>query len=116
MTRKFVWQVVTVAKFEGGHALNVIPESVTIGGTFRAYSGASFLQLKQRIDEVAVIPDTHLGFCGSSHQFITKLFSYCKSATLPKMSGCHSTSRREQMQRKRGFLGRQEAFLPCNNK
>ncbi|THG01022.1 hypothetical protein TEA_009822 [Camellia sinensis var. sinensis] len=31
-------QVVTVAKFQGGGAFNVIPNSVTIGGTFRAFS------------------------------------------------------------------------------
>ncbi|OIW11860.1 hypothetical protein TanjilG_31610 [Lupinus angustifolius] len=45
-------QVVTVAKFQGGNAFNVIPDSVTIGGTFRAFSKESFKQLKQRIEEV----------------------------------------------------------------
>ncbi|XP_009794201.1 IAA-amino acid hydrolase ILR1-like 4 [Nicotiana tabacum] len=45
-------QVVTVAKFKGGGAFNVIPDSVTIGGTFRAFSKESFTQLKQRIVEV----------------------------------------------------------------
>ncbi|GMI77954.1 IAA-ALANINE RESISTANT 3, JASMONIC ACID RESPONSIVE 3 [Hibiscus trionum] len=45
-------QVVTVAKFQGGNALNVIPDSVTIGGTFRAFSKASLIQLKQRIEAV----------------------------------------------------------------
>ncbi|KAL3352876.1 hypothetical protein AABB24_020721 [Solanum stoloniferum] len=45
-------QVVTVAKFKGGSAFNVIPDSVTIGGTFRAFSKESFTQLKQRIVEV----------------------------------------------------------------
>lgn len=45
-------QVVTVAKFQGGGAFNVIPDSVTIGGTFRAFSRESFMQLKQRIEEV----------------------------------------------------------------
>ncbi|KAH7519159.1 hypothetical protein FEM48_Zijuj08G0006200 [Ziziphus jujuba var. spinosa] len=45
-------QVVTVAKFQGGVAFNVIPDSVTIGGTFRAFSKESFIQLKQRIEEV----------------------------------------------------------------
>lgn len=45
-------QVVTVAKFKGGGAFNVIPDSVTIGGTFRAFSKESFLLLKQRIEEV----------------------------------------------------------------
>ncbi|KAJ4823680.1 IAA-amino acid hydrolase ILR1-like 4 [Turnera subulata] len=45
-------QVVTVAKFQGGGAFNVIPDSVTIGGTFRAFSKESFKQLRQRIEEV----------------------------------------------------------------
>ncbi|KAJ0076259.1 hypothetical protein Patl1_33370 [Pistacia atlantica] len=44
--------VVTVAKFQGGGAFNVIPDSVTIGGTFRAFSKESFMQLKKRIEEV----------------------------------------------------------------
>lgn len=45
-------QVLTVSKFHGGGAFNVIPDSVTIGGTFRAFSRESLHQLKQRIDEV----------------------------------------------------------------
>ncbi|GER46941.1 IAA-amino acid hydrolase ILR1 [Striga asiatica] len=47
-------QVVTVGKFQGGGAFNVIPDSVTIGGTFRAFSSESLHQLKQRIEEVIV--------------------------------------------------------------
>ncbi|KAI3845818.1 hypothetical protein MKX03_020315 [Papaver bracteatum] len=31
---------------------NVIPDSVTIGGTFRAFSAESFVQLKKRIEEI----------------------------------------------------------------
>ncbi|CAA6660944.1 unnamed protein product [Spirodela intermedia] len=45
-------QVVTIAKFQGGDAFNVIPDSVTIGGTFRAFSKESFAQLRQRIEEL----------------------------------------------------------------
>ncbi|KAK6911969.1 Peptidase M20, dimerization domain [Dillenia turbinata] len=45
-------QVVTVGMFQGGNAVNVIPESVTIGGTFRAFSHKSLNYLKQRIEEV----------------------------------------------------------------
>ena len=51
-------QVVTVGKFQGGGAFNVIPDSVTIGGTFRALSKESFIQLKQRIEEVNVLNAT----------------------------------------------------------
>ncbi|KAJ1390961.1 Peptidase M20 [Sesbania bispinosa] len=45
-------QVVTVGKFQGGGAFNVIPDYVTIAGTFRAFSKESFMQLKQRIEQV----------------------------------------------------------------
>ncbi|KAJ0775877.1 putative peptidase M20, dimerization domain, bacterial exopeptidase dimerization [Helianthus annuus] len=45
-------QVVTVAKFQGGGAFNVIPDAVTIGGTFRAFSKETFMQ---RIEEVQMI-------------------------------------------------------------
>ncbi|CAH2075776.1 unnamed protein product [Thlaspi arvense] len=44
-------QVVTVGKFNGGGAFNVIPDSVTIGGTFRAFSMESLMRLRQRIEE-----------------------------------------------------------------
>ncbi|GAB2292464.1 IAA-amino acid hydrolase ILR1-like 1 [Dionaea muscipula] len=47
-------QVVTVAKFQGGDAFNVIPDAATIAGTFRAFSREGFRQLKQRIEEVIV--------------------------------------------------------------
>ncbi|XP_058743575.1 IAA-amino acid hydrolase ILR1-like 4 [Vicia villosa] len=47
-------QVVTIAKFQGGSAFNVIPDYVTIGGTFRAFSQQSFNQLRQRIEEVII--------------------------------------------------------------
>jgi len=41
-----------VATFKGGDAFNVIPETVTLGGTFRALSPESFAILKRRIQEV----------------------------------------------------------------
>ncbi|KAF7030186.1 hypothetical protein CFC21_041785 [Triticum aestivum] len=47
-------QVVTVTRFRGGGAFNVIPDSVTIGGTFRCFSNDGFMRLKQRIEEVIV--------------------------------------------------------------
>ncbi|KAF5935356.1 hypothetical protein HYC85_026485 [Camellia sinensis] len=48
--------VVTMAKFQGGgaFAFNVIPDSVIIGGTFRAFSKESLMQLKQRIEEYSI--------------------------------------------------------------
>ncbi|XVE51983.1 hypothetical protein DITRI_Ditri02bG0083400 [Diplodiscus trichospermus] len=44
--------VVTVAKFRGGEAFNVIPDSVPIGGTLRAFSREGLVQLQQRVEEV----------------------------------------------------------------
>ncbi|POO00595.1 Peptidase M20, dimerization domain containing protein [Trema orientale] len=48
-------QVLTVGKFQGGGALNIIPDSVSIGGTFRSFSKESTIQLKQRIDEIYLL-------------------------------------------------------------
>ncbi|EOA40440.1 hypothetical protein CARUB_v10009165mg [Capsella rubella] len=62
-------QVVTVAKFEGGGAFNVIPDSVTIGGTFRAFSTKSFLQLKKRIEQV-ITRQASVHMCNATVDFI----------------------------------------------
>ncbi|CAK9165314.1 unnamed protein product [Ilex paraguariensis] len=62
-------QVVTVAKFQGGGAFNVIPDSVTIGGTFRAFSTESFVQLRQRIEEV-VIGQAAVQRCNATVNFL----------------------------------------------
>uniref|UniRef100_A0A5B6YNT8 Putative auxin-amidohydrolase family protein n=1 Tax=Davidia involucrata TaxID=16924 RepID=A0A5B6YNT8_DAVIN len=64
-------QVVTVAKFEGGGAFNVIPDSVTIGGTFRAFAKESFMQLKQRIEEV-VTGQAAVQRCSATVDFFAK--------------------------------------------
>ncbi|KAI3789765.1 hypothetical protein L2E82_02569 [Cichorium intybus] len=64
-------QVVTVAKFQGGGAFNVIPDSVTIGGTFRAFSKESFMHLKQRIEEV-IIGQATVQRCNATVEFSSK--------------------------------------------
>ncbi|XP_059651739.1 IAA-amino acid hydrolase ILR1-like 4 [Cornus florida] len=64
-------QVVTVAKFQGGGAFNVIPDSVTIGGTFRAFSKESMMQLRQRIEEV-IIRQAAVQRCNASVNFLEK--------------------------------------------
>ncbi|ERN15386.1 IAA-amino acid hydrolase ILR1-like 1 isoform X2 [Amborella trichopoda] len=61
-------QVVTVAKFQGGGAFNVIPDSVTIGGTFRAFANNTFYQLKQRIQEV-IVSQAAVQRCSASVNF-----------------------------------------------
>ncbi|KAK6795945.1 hypothetical protein RDI58_009400 [Solanum bulbocastanum] len=63
-------QVVTVAKFQGGGAFNVIPDSVTIGGTFRAFSKKSLLQLRQRIEEV-IVGQAAVQRCNATVDFLT---------------------------------------------
>ncbi|KDP21295.1 hypothetical protein JCGZ_21766 [Jatropha curcas] len=45
-------QVVSVAMINGGTAFNVIPDSTTISGTFRAFSKKGFHALRERIEEV----------------------------------------------------------------
>lgn len=47
-------QVVSVTSFNGGDNLDVIPELVILGGTFRAFSNASISQLLKRIEQVIV--------------------------------------------------------------
>jgi len=75
----FVLQVVTVGKFQGGGAFNVIPDSVTIGGTFRAFLKDSFNQLKQRIEEVATLVTLELCIIPLMVNFLIIL---CKSGSL----------------------------------
>ncbi|KAJ3701963.1 hypothetical protein LUZ61_005668 [Rhynchospora tenuis] len=63
-------QVLTVAKFQGGGAFNVIPDSVTIGGTFRAFSKESFMQLRQRIEEV-IVRQASVQRCNATVDFLS---------------------------------------------
>ncbi|RID56805.1 hypothetical protein BRARA_F00229 [Brassica rapa] len=58
-------QVVTVAKFEGGGAFNVIPDSVTIG----AFSTKSFTQLKKRIEQV-ITRQASVHMCNATVDFL----------------------------------------------
>lgn len=46
------WQVISVAMVNAGSSLDIIPDSATIGGTYRAFSRKSFYWLKKRIEEV----------------------------------------------------------------
>ncbi|KAK4772107.1 hypothetical protein SAY86_013882 [Trapa natans] len=64
-------QVVTVAKFQAGGALNVIPDSVTLGGTFRAFSRESLMQLKERINEV-IVRQAAVQRCNATVDFLTE--------------------------------------------
>ncbi|XP_010500765.1 PREDICTED: IAA-amino acid hydrolase ILR1-like 5 [Camelina sativa] len=66
-------QVVTVAKFEGSDAFNVIPDFVTIGGTFRALSPTSFAQIKQRIEQV-ITTQASVSMCNATVDFLEDVF------------------------------------------
>ncbi|KAK4781209.1 hypothetical protein SAY87_017315 [Trapa incisa] len=66
-------QVISVAKFEGGGAFNVIPDSVTIGGTFRAFSTENLYRLRQRIEEV-ITSQASVQRCNASVSFDDKPF------------------------------------------
>ncbi|XP_020680700.1 IAA-amino acid hydrolase ILR1-like 6 isoform X2 [Dendrobium catenatum] len=44
-------QVVSVAAVNGGNNLDMVPEIVILGGTFRAFSNATFHKLRERIEE-----------------------------------------------------------------
>ncbi|PON50743.1 Amidohydrolase [Parasponia andersonii] len=62
-------QLVTIVKFQGHGAFNVIPDSVTIGGTFRAFSKESFIRLRQRIEQV-ITGQATVQRCKASESFL----------------------------------------------
>ena len=51
-TESLIWQVLSVAMVNAGSAHDIIPDSATIGGTYRAFSKKSFYSLRKRIEEV----------------------------------------------------------------
>ncbi|PON75631.1 Amidohydrolase [Trema orientale] len=59
-------QVVTVATLEGSNAYNVIPDSVTLGGTFRAFE--VIRQLQSRVQEV-IISQANVSRCNATVNF-----------------------------------------------
>ena len=44
--------MVSVTMIRGGTGYNVIPDSATMAGTYRAFSKKSFYALRKRIEEV----------------------------------------------------------------
>ncbi|XP_010268967.1 PREDICTED: IAA-amino acid hydrolase ILR1-like 6 [Nelumbo nucifera] len=64
-------QVVSVASFNGGDDLDLIPQSVTLAGTFRAFSNASFYRLLQRIEEV-IVEQASVYRCSATVDFFEK--------------------------------------------
>lgn len=52
----------TVGYIVGGHTENVIPESVTFGGTYRSLTSAGLVYLQKRIQEVFLMIVTNIVF------------------------------------------------------
>ncbi|GLT85066.1 hypothetical protein SLE2022_032680 [Rubroshorea leprosula] len=64
-------QVVSVTSFNGGDNLDIIPDAVVIGGTFRAFSNSSFYQLLRRIEEV-IVEQASVFRCSATVDFFEK--------------------------------------------
>ncbi|GFZ09790.1 IAA-amino acid hydrolase ILR1-like 6 [Actinidia rufa] len=64
-------QVVSVTSFNGGDNLDVIPDKVVLGGTFRAFSNTSFYQLLKRIEEV-IVEQASVFRCSATVDFFEK--------------------------------------------
>lgn len=48
-----------MAMVDAGSAHDIVPDSATIGGTYRAFSKKSFYALRKRIEEVIVLLCIH---------------------------------------------------------
>ncbi|KAJ6730486.1 PEPTIDASE M20 FAMILY MEMBER [Salix viminalis] len=64
-------QVVSVTTMDGGSNLDMIPETVVLGGTFRAYSSTGFYKLLQRIEEV-IVEQASVFRCSATVDFFEK--------------------------------------------
>ncbi|XP_022773270.1 IAA-amino acid hydrolase ILR1-like 6 [Durio zibethinus] len=67
-------QVVSVTSFNGGSDLDMIPDTVVIGGTFRAFSNSSFYNLLQRIEEV-IVEQASVFRCSAMVDFFEKEYT-----------------------------------------
>eukprot|EP00250_Pteridium_aquilinum_P002734 c12954_g1_i1 orf=1-1149(-) len=68
-------QVVSVTTFDGGSAYNVIPDSVVIGGTFRAFTAESLEILRKRIEEV-IVKQAEVQRCHAEVDFLEESFPF----------------------------------------
>ncbi|KAJ7959148.1 putative IAA-amino acid hydrolase ILR1 [Quillaja saponaria] len=67
-------QVVSVTAFNGGNNLDMIPDSVVLGGTFRAFSNTSFYEVLQRIKEV-IVEQARVYRCSATVDFFEKEYT-----------------------------------------
>ncbi|KAJ8773383.1 hypothetical protein K2173_028560 [Erythroxylum novogranatense] len=63
--------VVSVTMVNGGNNLDMIPNTVVLGGTFRAFSNTSIYQLRRRIEEV-IVEQTNVFRCSAKIDFFEK--------------------------------------------
>lgn len=67
-------QVVSVTSFDGGNSLDTMPDTVIIGGTFRAFSSTSFNLLLRRIQEV-IVEQARVFRCSATVDFFDKEYA-----------------------------------------
>ncbi|XP_054796598.1 IAA-amino acid hydrolase ILR1-like 6 [Prosopis cineraria] len=67
-------QVVSVTSFNGGDSLDMIPDTVVLGGTFRAFSNTSFYQLLERIEQV-ILEQASVYRCSAEVDFFEKEYT-----------------------------------------
>ncbi|WJX33843.1 IAA-amino acid hydrolase ILR1-like 6 [Trifolium repens] len=66
--------VVSVTLFNGGNSHDMTPDTVVIGGTFRAFSNSSFYQLLKRIEQV-IVEQTSVYRCSAEVDFFEKEYT-----------------------------------------
>ncbi|XP_027358683.1 IAA-amino acid hydrolase ILR1-like 6 [Abrus precatorius] len=67
-------QVVSVTSFNGGNNLDMIPDTVVLGGTFRAFSNTSFYQVLERIEQV-IVEQASVYRCSAEVDFFEKEYT-----------------------------------------
>lgn len=63
-----------MTSFNGGNSLDTIPDTVVIGGTFRAFSNTSFNLLLRRIQEV-IVEQARVFRCSATVDFFEKEYT-----------------------------------------
>ncbi|KAI4307263.1 hypothetical protein L6164_030466 [Bauhinia variegata] len=67
-------QVVSVTSFNGGNELDTLPDTVVLGGTFRAFSNTSFYQILERIEQV-IVEQASVYRCSAEVDFFEKEYA-----------------------------------------
>ncbi|XP_019417072.1 PREDICTED: IAA-amino acid hydrolase ILR1-like 6 [Lupinus angustifolius] len=67
-------QVVSVTSFNGGDNLDMTPDTVVLGGTFRAFSNTSFYRLLERIEQV-IVEQASVFRCSAEVDFFEKEYT-----------------------------------------